>query len=156
MSGCLVFSETNAIAPSSLAVDHSLCMLMDTQTPSHADLSKYVCRVAGSGAVGRMPTGTFRLAGSGAGASGGAALQRPVAPDLVANATSAAVAAASSAVDLSCMEIDVVAVGMGLRFVEIETIEKVRILRVPGIFDCLLVVIKSKRHCMLLCQGRRP
>jgi len=98
---------------------------MGIQVSSHVDWPKYVCRVAGSGAVGRMPTGTFRLAGSGAGASGGAALQRPVAPDLVANATSAAVAAASSAVDLSCMEIDLVAVGMGLRFVEIETNEKV-------------------------------
>ena len=85
-------------------------------------------RVAGSTTLGRMPTGTLRMAGSGAGASGGAALQRPVAPDLVANATSAAVAAASSAVDLSCMEIDVVAVGMGLRFVEIQTDEKVQTL----------------------------
>ena len=101
--------------------------------------------MAGSAAVGRMPTGTFRLAGSGAGASGGAALQRPVAPDLVANATSAAVAAASSAVDLSCMEIDVVAVGMGLRFVEIETNEKVWFLRAPGVLDCLLVVVNVKQ-----------
>ena len=42
-----------------------------------------------------------------------------MAPDLVANATSAAVAAASSAVDLSCMEIYVVAV-------EIQTDEKVQ------------------------------
>ena len=124
MSCCLESSETNAIAPS-LAVCLSLCALMSIQVSSHVDWPKYACRVAGSGAVGRMPTGTFRLAGSGAGASGGAALQRPVAPDLVANATSAAVAAASSAVDLSCMEIDVVAVGMGLRFVEIETNEKV-------------------------------
>ena len=49
-----------------------------------------------------------------------------MAPDLVANAISAAVAAASSAVDLRCMEIDVVAVGMGLRFVEIQTDEKVQ------------------------------
>ena len=47
--------------------------------------------------------------------------QRPMAPDLVADATTAAVAAAASAVDLSCMQLDVVAVGMGLRFVEIET-----------------------------------
>ena len=101
--------------------------------------------MAGSGAVGRMPTGTFRLAGSGAGASGGAALQRPVAPDLVANATSAAVAAASSAVDLSCIEIDVVAVGMGLRFVEIETNEKVWTFSAPCTFDCILVVINVKK-----------
>lgn len=142
ISCCLASSEQNAIAPS-LAVYLSVCMLMDTQIFSHVNWPKYVCRVAGSGVVGRMPTGTFR-AGSGAGASGGAALQRPVAPDLVANATSAAVAAASSAVDLSCMEIDVVAVGMGLRFVEIETNEKVCFLRAHGVLDCLFVVIKLK------------
>ncbi len=120
---CLVH-QMQQLLPT-IAVYICLCRLMDMQVPSHADWPKYVCRVAGSGAVGRMPTGTFHLAGSGAGASGGAALQRPVAPDLVANATSAAVAAASSAVDLSCVEIDMVAVGMGLRFVEIETNEKV-------------------------------
>ena len=67
------------------------------------------CRIAGSGTV------------SGALLSGGAAIPRPMAPDLIANATNAAVSAAASAVDLTSMEIDVVAVGMGLRFVEIET-----------------------------------
>lgn len=51
----------------------------------------------------------------------GAVAQRPMAPDLVADATSAAVNAAASAVNLSCMQLDVVAVGMSLRFVEIET-----------------------------------
>lgn len=61
-----------------------------------------------------------RLAGSGAVLSGGT-VARPIAPDLVANATNAAVTAAASAIDLSSMEIDVVAVGMGLRFVEIES-----------------------------------
>ena len=65
------------------------------------------------------------MAGSGAGTSGVAALQRPVAPDLVGNATNVAVAAAAAAIDLSSMEIDVVAVGMGLRFVEIQTNEMV-------------------------------
>lgn len=63
----------------------------------------------------------MRTAASGALLSGSTALPRPVAPDLVANATSAAVSAAASAIDLTCLEIDVVAVGMGLRFVEIET-----------------------------------
>ena len=61
-----------------------------------------------------------RLPGSGAAVSGGT-VARPIAPDLVANATNAAVTAAASAIDLSSMEIDVVAVGMGLRFVEIES-----------------------------------
>lgn len=79
------------------------------------------CRLAGSGALARMPTGNARTAASGSLHPGGTTVQRPAAPDLVANATSAAVSAAASAVDLSCMEIDVVAVGMGLRFVEIET-----------------------------------
>ena len=92
--------------------------------------------MGGSTALGPMPTGTLRMAGSGAGASGGAALQQPVAPDLVANATSAAVAAASSAVDLSCMEIDVVAVGMGLRFVEIQTDAKVETLNTLSPCSC--------------------
>ena len=77
------------------------------------------CRVAASGTLGRVQAGTQRVAGTLA--SSGAALQRPVAPDLVADATSAAVSAAAAAVDLSCMELDVVAVGMGLRFVELET-----------------------------------
>ena len=62
-----------------------------------------------------------RVAGSGAVLSGSTATARPIAPDLVANATNAAVSAAASAIDLSSMEIDVVAVGMGVRFVEIET-----------------------------------
>ena len=61
-----------------------------------------------------------RLAGSGAVLSG-ATVARPMAPDLVANATNAAVTAAASAIDLSSLEIDVVAVGMGLRFVEIDS-----------------------------------
>ena len=61
-----------------------------------------------------------RLAGSGAVLSG-ATVARPIAPDLVANATNAAVTAAASAMDLSSLEVDVVAVGMGLRFVEIES-----------------------------------
>lgn len=61
-----------------------------------------------------------RLAGSGTVLSGGT-VARPIAPDLVANATNAAVTAAASAIDLTSMEIDVVAVGMGLRFVEIES-----------------------------------
>ena len=54
--------------------------------------------------------------------SGRTATQRLAAPDLVANATNAAVSAAAAAVDLSSMEIDV---GMGLRFVEIETSSQV-------------------------------
>lgn len=57
--------------------------------------------------------------------SGRTATQRPAAPDLVANATNAAVSAAAAAVDLSSMEIDVVAVGMGLRFVEIDSSSQV-------------------------------
>lgn len=73
------------------------------------------CRVAASGAVSSMKTGTMRKGGS------GAVAQRSMAPDLVADATNAAVNAAASAVDLSCMQLDVVAVGMSLRFVEIET-----------------------------------
>ena len=73
------------------------------------------CRVGASGAVSSMKTGTMRKGGS------GAVAQRPMAPDLVADATTAAVAAAAAAVDLSCMQLDVAAVGMGLRFVEIET-----------------------------------
>ena len=79
--------------------------------------------MAASGTLGRVQAGTQRIAGTLA--SSGTALQRPVAPDLVADATSAAVSAAAAAVDLSCMELDVVAVGMGLRFVELETNQKV-------------------------------
>ena len=77
--------------------------------------SELFCRVGASGAVSSVKTGTLHKGGS------GAVAQRPMAPDLVADATTAAVAAAASAVDLSCMQLDVVAVGMGLRFVEIET-----------------------------------
>lgn len=73
-----------------------------------------------------MPPGTTRLGGSGAVGAGSAAGLRPAAPDLVADATTAAVSAAAAAVDLTCLELEVVAVGMGLRFVEIETHKKVR------------------------------
>lgn len=86
-----------------------------------ASLTCVSCRAAGSGAVAQGPIGSMRTAASGALLSGSPAVLRPVAPDLVANATSAAVSAAASAIDLTCLEIDVVAVGMGLRFVEIET-----------------------------------
>ena len=107
------------------------------------------CRAAGSGAVAPAPSGSVRTGAAGVLLSGSAAVARPVAPDLVANATSAAVSAAASAIDLTCLEIDVVAVGMGLRFVEIETGS-------PEVqTTCLLVnqtVSNSSKH--RFCQPR--
>ena len=92
------------------------------------------------------------------GKSGAAGAQRPVAPDLVADATSAAVAAAASAVDLSCLQLDVVAVGMGLRFVEIETSQQVCCLHLhlPGWLSiCPQRLSQNSKICQQVRAAKR-
>ena len=84
-------------------------------------LTRSARRVTGSGGSAHQPRGSVQPSASDTLLSGSTHTQNPVAPDLIANATDAAVAAAVSAVNLTSTEIEVVAVGMGLRFVELDT-----------------------------------